>query len=163
MMKGFPGPFEFWSCAVRLHVQLGHRNRFCDVRPCIAMCKTFAVDAAAAASDSESENLEAVLKRIACDCERCPAKLEYVETSRVPPGWCARKRGDNSVPFGGGPCSARRSPDVPGDVEHFAGSTKRVQECQWGSPHVWPVLQVTTAAKSGRRSEVACWKWGRQA
>jgi len=107
-------------------VQLGHRN-LCDVRPCIAKCKTSAVDAAAA-SDSESENLEAVLKRFAC--ERCPAKLEYVVTSRLPPGSCARKRGDNSVPFGGGSCSARRSPDVPGVVGCFVDSTKRVLECQ---------------------------------
>jgi hypothetical protein len=162
-MKGFPDPFEFWSCAAaRLHVQLGHRNRLCGVRPCIENCKTPAVDAAAA-SDSESENLEAVLKRFACQCDGCPAKLEYVATSRVPPGSCARKRGDNSVPFGGDPCSARRSPDVPGVVECFVDSTKRVLECQWGSPRVGPVLQVTTAAKSGRRSEAACWSRGRQA
>ena len=79
-----------------------------------------AVDAAAA-SDSGLEKLEAVLKRFAC--ERCPAKLEYVTTSREAPGSCARKRGDNSVPFGGGPCSARRSPDVPGIVGCFVDST----------------------------------------
>jgi hypothetical protein len=121
MMKEFPDPFEFRSCAAaRLHVKLGHRNRLCDVHPCIAKCKACAVDAAAA-SDSGSEKLEAVLKRFAY--ERYPAKLEYVTTSREPPGSCARKRGDNSVPFGGDPCLARRSPDVPGVVECFVDST----------------------------------------
>jgi hypothetical protein len=160
-MKGFPDPFEFWPCALRIPVKMGYRNRFCDVRPCSAKCRTSVV-VAGAASDSESENLEAVPKTFACAaCARCPAKLEYVATSRMSPGSRARKRGDNSVPFGGGSYSARRRQDVPEVVDCFVGRTKRVQKCQWGSPHAGPVLQVTTDAKSGRRSEVACWQWGR--
>ena len=84
-------------------------------------------------------------------------------TSWAPPDSRVRKREDNSIPFGGGSCPARRSLDVPGVVGCFVGSTRRVQESQWGLFHVRPILQVTIAAKSYRRSEVACWLWGRRA